>query len=198
MIHSWRVAATIGLAILSVSPSTVGAQKPEQKHRIFTEGRPVPPTLELLWEGSNAVVHGVVEAQEVVSGVPSNGAAPRPLKMRFAIRLIQVFKDDGHIADNSATLPLLMPGAVMDRGEHYDVYEDSRFPLVRKGQELILFLTWSSADAGFRATTLSGDSIYQVVDGSLTSSGGTQLARNVVALGQERFVARLRALGGAR
>jgi hypothetical protein len=194
----WRVAAAVALAVLCFGLSSISAQKPEKKHRIFTEGRPVPPTLELLWLGSDAVVRGVVETQQVFSGVPSTDAAQRPPTMRFGVRLTEVFKNDGHIDDKSGVLQVLAPGAIMDRGPHYDVYEDSRFPLPRKGQDLILFLTWSTSDAGFSATTLSGDSIYQLANKSLTSNGRTQLARGLVALAPDALLARLRALGGAR
>lgn len=186
------------LAVLSVAHTGIAtsSQKPLRQHRLFIDGGRVPSSFEDLWQHSSAVVAGVVERAEAIPE-PSGGPPPVP-RTRLTIRLLDIFKHDPHASESGQVIDVLMVGAIRDRGNYVDVYEDPDSPPLRLNQHSILFIRWRESAQAFELTSETADSVYRIKGEAVASHGRSSVARELTSQTYTELTERLRARGGVK
>jgi hypothetical protein len=196
----WAVFAGLTLAIgLASRGFLAGTQKPTWESPIHMDGGPgVPATLDGLWKISGLVVEGVVETERTLDDTPS-AAGVRPLpRTVYGLRITTVFKSDARSPQPDDIIDIWRIGAKRDRGDHFELTQDPRFPLFRPGERYILFLSWNESVGAYFSATATADSVYRVVGKGLQSHGREELTKVMAQLNASDLAATLRAMGGIK
>ncbi len=172
-------------------------QKPVVSIPFRVEGRGAVATLDELWNNSDIVAEGLIDAETPPLMV--YGTTP-VVYTKYSVRLLEVFRRSAAVPPATTLIPVRRRGGLRDVGDRIENHVPDRYPMLKVRERYVLFLRqreWSTAtpDPGiyYNETTSGPDSTFQIVDGKVTTSGVGRLSRALALLSADDLRAQLRA-----
>jgi hypothetical protein len=163
----------------------MASQKRVVTHSMHVEDRSTIRSLDELWQKSDIVIEGTIEAARPLD-IPLT-AGPPAIYTEFDVRVHEVYKPNPRVSTPGSLITTRRSGGERDRGDYLERWVPDHYPLFGVGERYILFLNEQVLDTGqvFYYEGGARDRVFQVTAAGLQTPAAKQFAREFAGRGVE-------------